>query len=78
MRKMADVRADVRYDYTRKDTAWLMHKRLLLIQRLVVCDEVLAGRGLPLLSPMMVESLNVAGKRHRDEPMRRPWRRTFE
>jgi len=78
MRPMADVRADVRYDYTRKDTAWLMHKRLLLIQRLVVCDEVLALRGQPLLSPLMVESLAVAGKRHRDEPVLRPWHDTFE
>lgn len=76
--KMTQVRADSRYRFKNRPTEWLMRKRLLLIQRLIVTDEILAKRGLPLLPPMMVELLAVAGKRHREDPVRRPWHDTDE
>lgn len=77
-RSMSQVRADARLGCKNRPTAWLMRKRLLLIQRLIVTDEILAKRGLPLLSPLLVELLAVAGKRHREDPVVRAWRLTDE
>jgi hypothetical protein len=70
--------AQVRYEYKKWSTSRLMRKRVTLIQQLIVCDEVLAKRGLSLLPPMIVELLAVAGKRHRDDPVVRPWHYTDE
>jgi len=44
-RSAAQIRADVRYDYKVKSTAWLLRKRQLLANRLIVAEELLAQRG---------------------------------
>lgn len=44
-RSPAQIRCDVRYEYKGKPTAWLLRKRQLLSNRLIVCEELLAQRG---------------------------------
>jgi hypothetical protein len=44
-RSPAQIRCDVRYEYKGKSTAWLLRKRQLLSNRLIVCEELLAQRG---------------------------------
>lgn len=54
-RSPAQIRCDVRYAYKGKSTAWLLRKRQLLSNRLIVCEGLLAQRGYGA----MVEELEV-------------------
>jgi len=54
-RSPAQIRCDVRYEYKGKSTAWLLRKRQLLSNRLIVCEALLAQRGYGA----MVEELQV-------------------
>jgi hypothetical protein len=54
-RSPAQIRCDVRYEYKGKSTAWLLRKRQLISNRLIVCEELLAQRGYGA----MVEELEV-------------------
>ena len=79
VRRISQVRQDIRREYYLRSTDWLLEKRLRLIWRLLGCEGVLSERGYELLPGPIVEILKIAGRRakpnlHKD----RDWRHTYE
>jgi hypothetical protein len=78
VRRISQVRADIRREYESRNTAWLEEKRLRLMWRLLGCERILAERGYGLLPLPIIEILKIAGRRDKPSRPERPWRHTYE